>query len=954
MAVGDEGFILDGFNLNDGNGSLVLEALEFIQAAKKPQWAENSSADGDLLVEEAHYTNSYFTHKVRFIGEDMDEALALMGQLTDKLQKAERMAARGGIPMLWTPAELSTTYTWWPLLGEYTEIPITPTGDLAGWFLALPVVSFKLTCRPFGYKPERVAVAPVQSALPVQAVLIPDVGGDVAAEARAILTDKAGQDRRHLEWGLDQVDGEQATNLITNPKSAIDATSWAGVSLAAGPTRVLPEFPLAELNADTAIEAKGNADGDYLYHPVTVVNGTTYRFSVYAQLSALTATGIRAVVYNAAGAAKKATGEVTLSAIDASGWTRLDVSFKADASATWRVGLEQVGAGATTFAATAAMAEASANLTPYFDGDVAHAGWTGTRHASTSNRLADTLITATKLVTTGFGGTATTRAGAYGEEKVVRATAVGMPVTMCSTGDIAHVGVFKGKPRVYAISTDARLRVSYRVGDGPFYSLPWQAPPVINAWVELDLGELTLDRLLRGPQRAEIRIDVKSVGANTPVDVNYLDLLPTLKGWGKARGLSSDEVTNLLAYDEFDQVAGTLTGGYTTNPITAITAANPGVITSTAHGLSNGDQVWIEGIVGTMGEVLRGLFTVAGVTTNTFNVGVSTVGKGYTSGGKISKSGKTLPFPTAAKWFGIGSTNDGSINTTAHTLERTAVSDPGLDAGGRFFIAGMSAVATVVAQANFKASGSLGAALDLATNGSFKFRYGKVVRYKDINNWLMAVLTNPTLPQGFFPSVGGSAGTMTLWPIKCVAGVVTIMKPAGPVGSWASGVAPGADATVAISVDAAGRYRLWSAPAGAALGTPRMEGQDNDLKTGGALASGLVGDYDVWVSANACTRTIDKVNAAVPSPAGRVCYSNRSLEIRSDITLRQDADGIHWGPPNFVRDSLLYIPPKGDNDQVARLITKLRRGDLDLEADTDVTDNQELTVRIAERVLVPR
>jgi len=53
--------------------------------------------------------------------------------------------------------------------------------------------------------------------------------------------------------------------------------------------------------------------------------------------------------------------------------------------------------------------------------------------------------------------------------------------------------------------------------------------------------------------------------------------------------------------------------------ITGITQANPGVVTSTAHGLSNGDEVFLEQILG-MTEVNGKTFLVAGAAANTFQL----------------------------------------------------------------------------------------------------------------------------------------------------------------------------------------------------------------------------------------------------------------------------------------------------------------------------------------------
>lgn len=75
--------------------------------------------------------------------------------------------------------------------------------------------------------------------------------------------------------------------------------------------------------------------------------------------------------------------------------------------------------------------------------------------------------------------------------------------------------------------------------------------------------------------------------------------------------------------------------------ITAITNANPGVLTSTAHGFSNGDEIYISTITGAIGTYLNNRnFKVAGVTANTFTLtymdgtAVDTTSLGaYASGG---------------------------------------------------------------------------------------------------------------------------------------------------------------------------------------------------------------------------------------------------------------------------------------------------------------------------------
>lgn len=89
--------------------------------------------------------------------------------------------------------------------------------------------------------------------------------------------------------------------------------------------------------------------------------------------------------------------------------------------------------------------------------------------------------------------------------------------------------------------------------------------------------------------------------------------------------LGSLTLDDLLVYAEANYATGSITGA---------TQANPCVITSTAHGLANGDIVYIHG-VGGMTQINNLSFTAASVATNTFELsGINSSGYGaYTSGG---------------------------------------------------------------------------------------------------------------------------------------------------------------------------------------------------------------------------------------------------------------------------------------------------------------------------------
>jgi hypothetical protein len=89
--------------------------------------------------------------------------------------------------------------------------------------------------------------------------------------------------------------------------------------------------------------------------------------------------------------------------------------------------------------------------------------------------------------------------------------------------------------------------------------------------------------------------------------------------------------------------------------ISGATQANPVVITANSHGYSNGDEVRITEVVG-MTQLNQGRFTIANVTTNTFQLtsqvtGANVNGSGfgsYTSGGKAERVHTVVtPYPSA-------------------------------------------------------------------------------------------------------------------------------------------------------------------------------------------------------------------------------------------------------------------------------------------------------------------
>jgi len=107
--------------------------------------------------------------------------------------------------------------------------------------------------------------------------------------------------------------------------------------------------------------------------------------------------------------------------------------------------------------------------------------------------------------------------------------------------------------------------------------------------------------------------------------------------------------------------------------ISGITAADPGVVTATSHGYSDGDQVLISGVVG-MTEVNSRWFKVANKTTHTFELTTQEIGtnvdtSGYTAYGSAGVSAKVYELATPyveADLFQVNHVQSADVMTMVH------------------------------------------------------------------------------------------------------------------------------------------------------------------------------------------------------------------------------------------------------------------------------------------------
>jgi hypothetical protein len=125
-------------------------------------------------------------------------------------------------------------------------------------------------------------------------------------------------------------------------------------------------------------------------------------------------------------------------------------------------------------------------------------------------------------------------------------------------------------------------------------------------------------------------------------------------------------------YMRFHSLGAQILDSANVKTITGATAANPVVISSTAHGLSNGDEVYISGVSG-MTELNGRNLLVANKTANAFQLtdlnGVNVDGTGYTA--YTSGGTATPPYEVSTPWAGadiaaVKYAQSGDVMTMVH------------------------------------------------------------------------------------------------------------------------------------------------------------------------------------------------------------------------------------------------------------------------------------------------
>jgi hypothetical protein len=116
------------------------------------------------------------------------------------------------------------------------------------------------------------------------------------------------------------------------------------------------------------------------------------------------------------------------------------------------------------------------------------------------------------------------------------------------------------------------------------------------------------------------------------------------------------------------------------------------------------------------------------------------------------------------------------------------------------------------------------------------------------------------------------------------------------------------------------------------------------------LDDGLIGFFDHQDFATANTRTYDNFAVWAP-PSSAVIYAGKTVEFRSDDTLRQDSTGTFYGRPPVSRGSRVFIPQSGSEGKVTRVVVKAARSDVEEAPRDQIADAIRVQVAVTPRYL---
>ncbi len=560
MAV-NEGLVIDGLNVTDDVTYLLAE-LNVAPAKKRPEWITGADSDGAELAQEPRYEPRIVSGRILVVPQaSMNAALDAVNALTDKLQEA----SRGGVDLLWTPANSTRSGTLKVLMGEFENVPISVDGSDAGWFVNSPPIPFVLTCRPFIYGAERGNIVDAFSIDSIGAYTFDSGSGSLSVTGGQLVPSNTATKRFHRSAEPWRQTGFWATFKVTTGTSVasfrldiakrLGATDYVGLlynhasgltirKCVGGTLTLLASGEAPSLSASTSYWLRARFERDTI--TVERFTAAPTPTSTPAATVTYTLTGADATMFGG-GVAGDVGIEFTPAGVD---WRLDDLLIEPNKtrSALPLAELEIANvAGDVDAEARLIATDGAGQVRRYFR-------WgRESRYYPTSGTPPPLIIDSSAMVTAGFAGTTDSRTGAYNgaSNNVITLGLRPQIQAICGLGDLTHVGAFRPQLRIHCAATTIAVRLTYQTLDGPAISLPFKVP-VVTGWNDIDLGLVTIPAATLGGQRWTGQIEAYTL---TPVgvgpDVDVVNLMPA-EAFMLARASYTGGTSVLVAHDDFD------------------------------------------------------------------------------------------------------------------------------------------------------------------------------------------------------------------------------------------------------------------------------------------------------------------------------------------------------------------------------------------------------------------
>lgn len=279
--------------------------------------------------------------------------------------------------------------------------------------------------------------------------------------------------------------------------------------------------------------------------------------------------------------------------------------------------------------------------------------------------------------------------------------------------------------------------------------------------------------------------------------------------------------------------------------------------------------------------------------------------------------------PSGGTWATSGATTDFTFadgpDTGAETITRATTGDTGV---GRFALLGTAT----------PSDDELLVALRTPGTSGYTAEQGLVARYVDANNYLSGHLLFSSSPALVLNITSAGVAFVSTYTVQ--TRLLT--------NSWYA---------LRLVVYASGRAILSLLDTGLNE-IASFSITNGSLASGGLFATGKHGVRDyagTLPTGNA--RYYDNFQASTPAPEQIALYSGRQAEIRHDGSIRQDSTGTYWGQMPEYRGSRFLLPPAGEANRVARVLTKADRNDVQVNEDVPLGDVLQAQVAYTPRYL---